>query len=193
MTQSGWWHLAHRALSPEASRPASPFQAQGEISPGQDIGLRCTTAGFTPPRIGYESFAVPGPLAPLGFRLRSDSCSSARSFVPRFLHAVLTARRSTLPFAHRDQLAGGLSPPSRCPCRALKPTPPPGTGRRSKSPSGKSCSGQSAQEDHDRCGIEKGFCGCDRRPGFFQSRLFRLIQAKKRSTTQRLGWTAKPI
>ena len=39
-------------------RPASPFRAQGEISPGKSIGLRCTTAGFTSPRLGHEGFAV---------------------------------------------------------------------------------------------------------------------------------------
>jgi hypothetical protein len=43
-----------------------PFQAQGEISPGKNIGLRCTTAGFTLPRLGHEGFAITCPLALLG-------------------------------------------------------------------------------------------------------------------------------
>jgi hypothetical protein len=40
-----------------------PFQAQGEISQGKNALLHCTTAGFTPPRLGHKSFAVLGPLA----------------------------------------------------------------------------------------------------------------------------------
>jgi len=41
----------------------SPFQAQGEISPGKNALLHCTTAGFTPLRLDHESFAVSCPLA----------------------------------------------------------------------------------------------------------------------------------
>jgi len=51
------------------SRPGSspsPFQAQGEISPGKNALLPCTAAGSTPPRLGHESFAVVCPLALLG-------------------------------------------------------------------------------------------------------------------------------
>jgi len=44
----------------------SPFQAQGEISPGKNALLRCTTAAFTPPRLDHESFAEFRPLALLG-------------------------------------------------------------------------------------------------------------------------------
>jgi hypothetical protein len=44
----------------------SAFQPQSEISPGKNALLRCTTAGFTPPRLDHESFAVYGPLALLG-------------------------------------------------------------------------------------------------------------------------------
>ena len=44
----------------------SPFRAQGEISPGKNALLRCTTAGSTPPRLDHKSFAVNGPLALLG-------------------------------------------------------------------------------------------------------------------------------
>ena len=45
---------------------ALPFQAQGEISPGKNALLLCTTAGFTPLRLDHKSFAVIGPLALLG-------------------------------------------------------------------------------------------------------------------------------
>ena len=41
----------------------SPFQAQGEISPGKNALLRCTTAASTPPRLDQKGFAVNGPLA----------------------------------------------------------------------------------------------------------------------------------
>src|SRR5450759_1106431 len=58
------------------------------------------------------------PACPARLRLLSGSCSSARSFAPRFLHAGLTERRSAVCFARCDQLAGGLPPPSRCPCWA---------------------------------------------------------------------------
>src|SRR5450759_3511465 len=58
------------------------------------------------------------PACPARLRLLSGSCSSARSFAPRFLHAGLTERRSAARFARCDQLAGGLPPPSRCPCWA---------------------------------------------------------------------------
>jgi hypothetical protein len=46
--------------------PTSPFQAQGEISPGKNAPLHGTTAGSTPPRLDHESFAVYGPFALLG-------------------------------------------------------------------------------------------------------------------------------
>jgi hypothetical protein len=44
-------------------QPASPFQAQSEISPGKNIDLHCTTARFTFPRFGHNSFTVVCPLA----------------------------------------------------------------------------------------------------------------------------------
>ncbi len=44
----------------------SPFQASGEISPGKNALLYCTTAEFTPLRLDHESFVVYGPLALLG-------------------------------------------------------------------------------------------------------------------------------
>jgi hypothetical protein len=36
----------------------SPFQAQGEISPGKNALLHHTTAAFTPPRFDHKSFAT---------------------------------------------------------------------------------------------------------------------------------------
>ena len=81
-------------------RPVWPFQAQGETCPGKDIGLRCTSAGFTSPCLGHEGFCGPWSARPARRRPTSGFCSSARSF------------------ARCDQLARGLPPPSRCPCWA---------------------------------------------------------------------------
>ncbi len=44
----------------------SPFQAQGEISPGKARRLHRTTAGYTSPPFGRESFADFSPLALVG-------------------------------------------------------------------------------------------------------------------------------
>ena len=54
-----------RLTSRSGSTP-SPFQAQGEISPGKNALLHCTAAGSTPLPIDHESFAVSGPLALVG-------------------------------------------------------------------------------------------------------------------------------
>jgi len=48
---------------------SSPFQAQGEISPGKNALLHCTTAGFTPLRLDHKNFAVSCPLVLLGSAL----------------------------------------------------------------------------------------------------------------------------
>ena len=59
--------LSHRLLRPlltsRSGSTPSPFQAQGEISPGKNALLHCTTAGSTPLPLDHESFAVIGPLA----------------------------------------------------------------------------------------------------------------------------------
>ena len=54
--------LLHPLLT-SRSAFASPFQAQGEISPGKVRGLPRATAGFTSPPLGRESFAGDCPLA----------------------------------------------------------------------------------------------------------------------------------
>jgi hypothetical protein len=68
-------------------RPSSPFQAQGEISPGKNIDLRCTTAGFTSPRLDHNGFATVCPLALLGSAfypvpVRRPAVSFHASFTP---------------------------------------------------------------------------------------------------------------
>src|SRR5580700_8310721 len=57
--------LRPRLTSRSGSTP-SPFQARGEISPGKNALLRCTTAEFTPLPFDHESFAVACPLALVG-------------------------------------------------------------------------------------------------------------------------------
>ena len=54
-----------RLTSRSGSAP-SPFQAQGEISPGKNALLHCTTAGSTPPPFGHKSFTELCPLALFG-------------------------------------------------------------------------------------------------------------------------------
>ena len=63
-----WLHrrlLQPRLTSRSGSTP-SPFRAQGEISPGKNALLHCTTAGSTSLPLDHESFAVIGPLALVG-------------------------------------------------------------------------------------------------------------------------------
>src|ERR1700737_1244122 len=97
---------SHRLLRPlltsRSGSTPSPFRAQGEISPGKNALLHCTTAGFTPLPLDHESLAVSCPPAPpLGHP-----------------HAV------ALLFARCDQLTMGLPPTRVRPCWAHKKTPP---------------------------------------------------------------------
>jgi len=55
--------LLRPLLTSRSGPTPSPFQAQGEISPGKNALLHCTTAGSTPLPLGHDSFAVHGPLA----------------------------------------------------------------------------------------------------------------------------------
>ena len=61
---------SHRLLRPlltsRSGSTPSPFRAQGEISPGKNALLHCTTAGSTPLPLDHESFAVSCPLALVG-------------------------------------------------------------------------------------------------------------------------------
>src|ERR1039457_3234386 len=77
--------LIRPLLTSRSGSTPSPFQAQGEISPGKNALLHCTTAVFTPPRLGHKSFAVLGPLAlpdnafypVLVHRLAASLCASS--------------------------------------------------------------------------------------------------------------------
>ena len=58
--------LLRPRLTSRSGCSPSPFQAQGEISPGKNALLHCTTAGFTPPTLDHESFAAICPLTLIG-------------------------------------------------------------------------------------------------------------------------------
>jgi len=96
----------------------SPFQARGEISPGKNAILPCTTAGFTPPDLWPQELRGSLPARPDRHRLLSGSCPSARSFDPRFLPTVGRPSAVALHFVRCGQLTRGLSPPKLRPCWA---------------------------------------------------------------------------
>ena len=58
--------LLRPLLTSRSGSTPSPFQAQGEISPGKNAVLRRTTAGFTPPPLGHGASRFLCPLALLG-------------------------------------------------------------------------------------------------------------------------------
>jgi hypothetical protein len=64
----------------------SPFQAQGEISPGKNAILHRTTAGFTPLRLDHKSFAISSPLALLG-----------NAFYPVLVHRLTVSLHASSP------------------------------------------------------------------------------------------------
>ena len=103
---------------------ASPFQAQGEVSPGKNALLPHTTAGFTPLPVGHESFAVFGPLALVGSALYPVSVRRPMGYLPRFLQTVGHPSALALPFGPCGQVPGGLAPPGVRPCRAHKKNAP---------------------------------------------------------------------
>ena len=123
-----WLHrprppLLRPLLTSRSGSPPSPFQAQGEISPGKNALLRCTTAGSTPPRLDHESFAVHRPLALLG-----------SAFYPVLVHRLAASLHASSPhsvtpmqwrFARCDQLTAGLAPARvrPCPGRTMRKCP----------------------------------------------------------------------
>ena len=95
-----------------------------ETSPGKNIGLHRTTAGFTPPKpwsrasrsLARSPCSAPPHIQFLSVGLRFRSTRPSRR--PR--GPTLCA---SLRFARCDQLTRGLPPPRRCPCRAHKKNP----------------------------------------------------------------------
>ena len=99
---------------------SSPFQAQGEISPGKNALLHCTTAGFTPLRLDHESFAASCPLALLGSAFYPVLVHRLAAYAPRFLPTLGHPRAVALHFVRCDQLTAGLAPAGVRPCWAHK-------------------------------------------------------------------------
>jgi len=96
----------------------SPFQAQGEISPGKNAILPRTTAGFTQPDLWPQELRDLWLARPDRLRLVSGSCSSARGFAPRFLPTLGHPHAVALRFVRCGQLTAGLSPTRLRPCWA---------------------------------------------------------------------------
>jgi hypothetical protein len=94
---------------------ASPFQVQGEISPGKNAGLLHTTAGFTPQPFDHGSFAIRCSLAPGCTASYPVSVRRPMDYVPRFLQTVGRPSALALHFPRCGLLGGGLAPPGRRP------------------------------------------------------------------------------
>ena len=105
-------------LTSRSGSSPSPFQAQGEISPGKNALLRCTTAGFTPLRLDHESFAVSCPLAPLSSAFYPILVHRLAAYAPRFLPTLGHPHAVALHFVRCDQLTAGLTPAGVRPCWA---------------------------------------------------------------------------
>ena len=134
--------LRSRLVASAASAPAtttsadfslaawpSPFQAQGEISPGKNAHLHRTTTASTPLRLGHESFAVYGPIALLGSAFYAVLVHRLAIYAPYFLPTLGHPHAVVLRFARCDQLAAGLAPAGVRPCWAHhKKTARPGDG-----------------------------------------------------------------
>ena len=110
--------LLRPLLTSRSSFALSPFQAQGEISPGKNAHLHRTTAASTPPRLGHKSFAVTCPLALLGNAFYAVLVHRLTIYAPRFLPTLGHPHAVALYFAHCDQLAAGLAPAGVRPCWA---------------------------------------------------------------------------
>jgi len=105
-------------LTSRSGSAPSPFQAQGEISPGKNALLRCTTAGFTPLRLDHESFVVIGPLALLSSAFYPLLVHRLAVYDPRFLPTLGHPHAVALHFVRCDQLTAGLTPAGLRPCWA---------------------------------------------------------------------------
>ena len=110
--------LLRPLLTSRSTLSVSPFQAQGEISPGKNALLHCTTAGFTPPRLDHKGFAVSCPLALLGSAFYPVLVHRLAIYAPRFLPTLGHPHAVALRFARCDQLTAGLAPAEVRPCWA---------------------------------------------------------------------------
>ena len=109
--------------------PPSPFQARGEISPGKNALLHCTTAGFTSLRLDHKSFAVSRPLALLGnafypvlvHRLAVSLCASSPRSValPQLRFTSLAVVSSRRDFHPQECAHAGRTKKPPCAMRAV--------------------------------------------------------------------------
>src|SRR5690606_10030940 len=118
-----------RPLLTSRSASASPFRAQGEISPGKNAVLHRTTAGFTPPEPRPSELRGSLPARPARRRLGSSSCTSARGFAPRFLPTVGRPSAAAVRFDWDGLLSAGLAPARQRPCWAHNAKAPRRYGR----------------------------------------------------------------
>jgi hypothetical protein len=86
LTGSHVRRLLRPLLTSRSGSTPLPFQDQGEISPGKNALLQCTTAGSTPPCLDHKSFAVFGPFALL------DSAS-----YPVLVHRLAASLHASFP------------------------------------------------------------------------------------------------
>jgi len=115
--------LLRPLLTSRSGSTPSPFQAQGEISPGKNALLHCTTAGSTPPRLDHKGFAVSGPLALLGSAFYPVLVHRLAIYAPRFLPTLGRPHAVALHFVRCDQLTAGLAPAGVRPCWAHQKKP----------------------------------------------------------------------
>jgi len=64
-------------LTSRSGSTPSPYQDQGEISPGKNAILHCTAAGFTPLRLGHERFTVLRSVALMQLRFTSFAMTNS--------------------------------------------------------------------------------------------------------------------
>ena len=105
-------------LTSRSGSAPSPFQAQGEISPGKNALLRGTTAGSTPRRLDHERFAVACPLALLGSAFYPVLVHRLAAYALRVLPTLGHPHAVALHFVRCDPLTAGLAPAGVRPCWA---------------------------------------------------------------------------
>jgi len=97
-----------------------PFRHKARSPQVRAALLHRTTAAFTPPRLGHESFAVSCPLALLGNAFYAVLVYRLAIYAPRFLPTLGRPRAVALRFIRCDQLMAGLAPAGVRPCWAHK-------------------------------------------------------------------------
>ena len=112
----------HRLLRPlltsRSTSAASSLRTQGEISPGKNTPLHCTTADLRRLSLDHRSFAVSLPARPTRRRLSSGSCTSAHGFAPRFLPTLGRPHAVALRFDLDDLLSTRTCTCKTAPMRA---------------------------------------------------------------------------